>query len=135
MTDPDQLAKAWTAAWNSHDLDRILDLYADDCEMSSPKIAAFGKAAGGSLRGKANLREYWATALRRQPNLHFELGRVFASPDSVVLAYTDHRGHVVCEFLRYGDDGRIIQGAAHHAVAAASTTGTERPARERADSL
>ena len=114
MTDPDQFAQAWIAAWNSRDLDRILGLYADDCEMSSPKIAAFGKSAGGCLRGKANLRDYWATALQGQPDLHCEPGQIFASPNSVIIHYTDHRGHAVCEYLRYGDDGRIIQGAAHH---------------------
>jgi ketosteroid isomerase-like protein len=31
-----QFAEEWIAAWNSHDLDRILSHYADDFEMASP---------------------------------------------------------------------------------------------------
>jgi len=30
----------WIAAWNSHDLDRVLTHYEDDFEMSSPLIAS-----------------------------------------------------------------------------------------------
>lgn len=114
MLDPRKAAQAWVAAWNSHDLDRILGLYAQDCEMSSPKIAALGKSASGALRGVAKLRDYWGAALERQPNLHFKLDQVFGSPNSIVVRYRDHHGHEVCEYLRYDGDGRIVQGAAHH---------------------
>jgi hypothetical protein len=54
--------------------------------------------------------------LQEQPDLHFEPGQIFASPNSVIIHFTDHCGHAVSEYLRYGDDGRIIQGAAHHAA-------------------
>jgi ketosteroid isomerase-like protein len=36
----ERFAKEWIAAWNSHDLDRILGHYEDDFEMSSPVIPA-----------------------------------------------------------------------------------------------
>jgi len=114
MHDPKSAATAWIDAWNSRNLDRILDLYAEDCEMSSPKIAAFGKSQTGSLRGKAKLRDYWGAALQRQPKLYFTPGQVFASPNSIVLCYTDYHGHQVCEYLRYDETGLIVQGAAHH---------------------
>ena len=32
----ERFAKDWVAAWNSHDLDSILEHYEDDFEMSSP---------------------------------------------------------------------------------------------------
>jgi ketosteroid isomerase-like protein len=52
------LGRNWIAAWNSHDLERVLALYADDTEMTSDRIPAFGFDASGTLRGKANLRMY-----------------------------------------------------------------------------
>jgi ketosteroid isomerase-like protein len=35
----ENFAAEWIAAWNSHDLDRVLSHYAGDFEMSSPIIA------------------------------------------------------------------------------------------------
>ena len=115
MTTAEQRAEDWIAAWNSRDLDRILALYADNAEMASPKIAAYGVSPGGTLKGKENLRQYWSGALEKQPSLRFSLDRVSASPDSIALLYTVHRGHIVCEYLQYREDGRIVRAAAHHA--------------------
>jgi ketosteroid isomerase-like protein len=58
----------WIAAWNSHDLERVLALYADDSEMTSDKIMAFGFDSSGTLNGKASLRMYWGKALPLLPN-------------------------------------------------------------------
>jgi SnoaL-like domain len=46
------LGREWISAWNSHDLERILALYAEDAEMTSDKIQALGLDPGGTLRGK-----------------------------------------------------------------------------------
>jgi len=53
------LGREWISAWNSHDLDRILTLYAEDAEMTSDRIQVLGLAASGTLRGKERLRMYW----------------------------------------------------------------------------
>ncbi len=107
-------ARDWIDAWNAHDLDRILALYADDCVMVSPNIAGHGLALSGVLHGKAALRAYWRIALERQPDLHFDLLDIYASPDSVVLRYRNQHGREVCEFLRFNPTGLILQGAANH---------------------
>ena len=39
-TDLAALGREWIAAWNSHDLERILALYAEDAEMTSDRIQA-----------------------------------------------------------------------------------------------
>jgi hypothetical protein len=46
------LGREWIAAWNSRDLEQVLTLYADDCEMTSDKIQALGFDSSGTLRGK-----------------------------------------------------------------------------------
>ena len=110
------LGREWIAVWNSRDLERILALYAEDCEMTSERISAMGLDASGTLRGKARLRIYWGKALQLLPELHFDLIDIFESPDSVVVFYLNDRGAKVCEYLRLDGQGRIIQGSANHLV-------------------
>ena len=108
------LGREWIAAWNSHDLERVLALYAEDSEMTSDKIPALGFDASGTLRGKDNIRAYWSVALQRLPNLHFDLIDTYVSPDSIVVFYQNERGAKICEYLRLDAEGKIRQGSANH---------------------
>jgi ketosteroid isomerase-like protein len=108
--------REWIETWNSHDLDRILALYADDSEMTTDKIVALNLAASGTLRGKDMLRVYWSKGLQLLPNLHFTLIDTYVSPDSIVVFYQNERGARICEYLRLDDAGKIRQGSANHLV-------------------
>src|SRR3954463_1231527 len=110
------LGRQWIAGWNSRDLERVLSLYTEDCEMTSDRIPAFGFDGSGTLRGKANLRMYWEKALQLLPDLKFELIDTYVSPDSIVVFYQNQRGARICEYLRVNAEGRIIQGSANHLV-------------------
>lgn len=107
-------AMTWIEAWNAHDLDVVLALYAEDAEMASPHITALNIDPSGVLRGKSALRAYWSDALRRKPNLYFRRQGIFAGADSLVVTYFNEADRIVAEFLRYDTDGLIVQGAAHH---------------------
>jgi ketosteroid isomerase-like protein len=108
------LGREWIAAWNSRDLERVLALYAEDSEMTSDKIPALGFDASGTLRGKANIRAYWAKGLQLLPNLHFDLIDTYVSPDSLVVFYRNERGAKICEYLRLNAAGKIVQRSANH---------------------
>ena len=108
------LGREWIAAWNSRDLEGVLALYAEGCEMTSDKIQALGFEASGTLRGKASLRMYWGKAFQLLPNLHFDLIDTYVSPDSVVVFYQNERGAQICEYLRLDAGGKIRQGSANH---------------------
>ncbi len=108
------LGREWIVAWNSHDLERVLALYADDSEMTSDKIPALGFDASGTLRGKTNIRAYWSKALQLLPNLHFTLIDTYVSPDSIVVFYHNERGSKICEYLRLIAERKIVQGSANH---------------------
>ena len=45
-------AAEWIAAWNSHDLERILSHYTEDFAMSSPGIVKLASEPSGTLKGK-----------------------------------------------------------------------------------
>lgn len=113
---PEAFARAWIAAWNSRDLERVLALYDDSAEMTSAGIARLGLDARGHLKGKDCLRAYWSRALAGLLNLRFDLLDVSASPDSVVVRYRNERGSTICEYLRTNAEGLIVQGSSNHAI-------------------
>ena len=108
------LGREWIAAWNSRDLERVLALYAEDCEMTSDKIQALGFNSSGTLSGKAKIRMYWGKALTLLPDLQFTLIDLFVSPDGLVVFYQNERGARICEYLRLDAEGKIVQGSANH---------------------
>jgi hypothetical protein len=109
----ERFAAEWVAAWNSRDLERILDHYADDFEMSSPRIAVVAGEASGTLRGKAAVGSYWARALELAPRLHFELRAAFAGADSVAILYDGARGPAV-EVFFFDASGKVDRACAHY---------------------
>jgi ketosteroid isomerase-like protein len=112
----ENFAKEWIAAWNSHDLDRILEHYEDNFEMSSPIIRTLAGEPSGTLRGKAAVRSYWAKALEKAPDLHFELLTVLAGVNSVTVYYKGHRG-LSAEVFHFGPGGKVRAAFAHYAEA------------------
>lgn len=117
--DPDfarHFAAEWLAAWNSHDLPRVLAHYADDFEMASPMIQKLADEPSGVLRGKAAVGAYWAKALALIPDLRFEPIATLVGVDSLALHYRGAGGRLVIEVLRFGPDHRkVIQASAHYA--------------------
>jgi SnoaL-like domain len=70
-TTAGRVARNWIAAWNSHDLDRILGHYTDDVVFTSPRITEFLGDPRGRVEGRDALRHYWATALAQLADLAF----------------------------------------------------------------
>jgi ketosteroid isomerase-like protein len=119
----ERFADEWIAAWNSHDLDRILAHYEDDFEMSSPVIPALAGEPSGKLRGKAAVGAYWSKALRKAPDLRFELVKALAGVDSVTVYYKGHRG-LSAEVLHFSPSGKVRAAFAHYAIPGAENEKT-----------
>jgi ketosteroid isomerase-like protein len=112
---PSKLAPDWIAAWNSHDLDRVLAFYTDDFEMSSPHIPTIAGEPSGTLCGKQAVRAYWEKAMGLFPGLHFTLETVYTGANSVVICYTNQAGGSRGELLFFNGEGKCFRSAAHHA--------------------
>lgn len=110
----DDFAAQWIAAWNAHDLARVLAHYADDFEMTSPMIVAIAGEGSGHLRGKAAVAAYWRKALDLVPDLHFELASVLLGVDSVTLCYQGARGRFVAEVLHFDRERKVARAFAHY---------------------
>jgi ketosteroid isomerase-like protein len=59
----------WNDAWNEHDLDRVVALLHDEVE--------FENWTGGSVRGKAALRQAWAPWFANHGGFHFTTEDLF----------------------------------------------------------
>jgi hypothetical protein len=106
----------WVAAWNSHDLDRILGHYAEDVEVISPLVETVLGPGRTAVQGKERLRAYWGAALDRFPELRFTLYRAYAGPHSVVLHYRSVQGLVAAECMEFDGAGRVRRVLAHYAL-------------------
>ncbi len=104
-----RFADEWAAAWNSHDLDRILAHYTDDVVFASPRIVDLLGDPSGRVHGKQALRDYWAAGLRLLPDLHFTVDDVRASVDTIVINYRSQSGQPVAEVLTFRD-GLVCRG-------------------------
>jgi len=113
----ESFATDWIAAWNSHDIDAIMSHYAEDVTVKSPFLAEAVKGSGGSVSGRETLRGIYSKAFQKYPDLRFELIRVLASTESVVLHYKSVEGLLAAETFLLGADGKAKMVLCHYAVA------------------
>ena len=109
-----KFAQEWIEAWNAHDLQGVLSHYTDDFEMSSPFIGAFAGEPSGTLRGKTQVGTYWQNALKRIPDLRFELLEVFTCVNSITIYYKAVLGKLATEVLFLNQDGKAYKAFAHY---------------------
>ncbi|MBS1815296.1 MAG: nuclear transport factor 2 family protein [Acidobacteria bacterium] len=114
-TDARQFAAEWIAAWNAHDLDRILSHYADDVRFVSPFVQRIMGQQDGVVQGIPALRDYFSRGLAAYPDLRFELYTVLAGVNSVTLYYGSVKNLLAAEVMAFDSDGRISSVLAHYA--------------------
>jgi acyl-CoA thioesterase FadM len=110
------LAHEWVAAWNAHDLERILEHYDDDVVLTSPVAAERLGDPTGTVRGKKALRRYFEIGLAAYPQLHFELRDVMWGLSSVVLYYVNQRGSTTGEYMELGPSGKVVRVVASYSA-------------------
>jgi hypothetical protein len=101
------LAEEWVAAWNAHDLDAIMSLYAPDVVFQTPTVIDTLGISDGIVRGAERLREHFARGLDRIGDLHFDLDGVYAGVSSLAMTYKWQDGTPVCELHEYDGQGLI----------------------------
>ena len=110
--DFDAFAEEWEAAWNSHDLTRILAHYSEDVVFRSRR--AMRLMGRGELQGKTALRDYWSRALEAQPGLSFVVVDVLHGHGMLVITYRNQNDVLAAETLRFGPDGLVVEASACH---------------------
>lgn len=114
IADVAGFAEDWIDSWNSHDLERILSHYSDGIQITSPMIKVALEIESGTLVGKEAVRQYWAAALQKVPDLSFELVNVTQSVDSIALYYKSVMEKMAIEVMFFDADGRVSKVIAHY---------------------
>lgn len=102
-------------AFNAHDLDRIMEHFADDCVLEMPK----GSAPWGTrFEGRQQVREGLASRLAGLPDLHYGDAEHFADPaanagiSKWTLTGTSREGARIevrgCDFYTFRD-GKVVR--------------------------
>lgn len=81
------IAEAWFEAFNAHDLEKLLVLYADDARHYSPKLKVRQPETKGFIVGKEALRQWWQDAFDRLPTLHYKRTFWMADEEAVFMEY------------------------------------------------
>ena len=111
------IAHRWFAAFNAHDLEQLLALYADDAEHFSPKLKVRRPETHGLVKGKEELRSWWRDSFERLPSLRYEVLTLTANSTQVFMEYLRHVAGE--EDLRVGEvlmikDGLIRSSRVYH---------------------
>lgn len=84
------IAGQWFAAFNAHELEQLLALYADDAAHYSPKLLLRQPETNGLVKGKSALRAWWKDAFERLPTLRYEVQTLTANEKRVWMEYIRH---------------------------------------------
>jgi limonene-1,2-epoxide hydrolase len=111
------LARAWLHAFNAHDVDALVALYAEGCTHTSPKIRVLHPETGGKLVGKQALEKWWREAIARLPGLRYEETALTADTGRVFMEYVRHAPNEppmpVAEVLEV-KGGKIVASRVYH---------------------
>jgi ketosteroid isomerase-like protein len=106
--------EAWMAAWNSHDLDRIMSHYAEDIVFEAQTAARRWNLPDGRIIGKEMLRQHFALGLELSPKLRFTLEDVFLSPSGYAILYYRENGNRVIDAVTLDGNGRACKVIAYY---------------------
>jgi ketosteroid isomerase-like protein len=111
------IAQSWFAAFNAHDLESLLSLYADDAIHYSPKLKVRQPETKGLIKGKEALRTWWRDAFDRLITLRYEPTSFTANEQRVFMEYIRHvegeEDMLVGEVLEI-KAGKIVASRVYH---------------------
>lgn len=112
------LAERWLRAWNAHDVDQVLALYAPEARHTSKRVRQLG-AEEETLQGREAIGAYFRRGLDRYPTLRFEPISVSTGPRTVVIEYQRYgvdAEEPTVELLEYNHAGLIVSSRVYHAT-------------------
>ncbi|MEM1363439.1 MAG: nuclear transport factor 2 family protein [Pseudomonadota bacterium] len=100
--------------WNGHDLNRIMSQFRDDIVCQSRKAVPL--SGDGVLGGHDALHASSAVALKRQPDLTFEVSTA-EEHEMVLNSYRNHRNVLATGTLYFEAEGKVSHATACDCVA------------------
>ena len=112
-----QIAIRWFDAFNTKNLEKLLELYDDEAQHFSPKLKIHQPETNGLIIGKEAMRVWWKDAFDRLPTLHYKVTSLTANTDRVFMEYIrqveGESDMLVAEVLEI-KEGRIVFSRVYH---------------------
>ena len=112
-----QIAIKWFDAFNTKNLEKLLELYDDEAQHFSPKLKIRQPETNGLIIGKEAMRIWWQDAFYRLPTLHYKVTSLTANTDRVFMEYTrqveGEPDMLVAEVLEI-KEGKIVFSRVYH---------------------
>ncbi|PSK89590.1 nuclear transport factor 2 family protein [Taibaiella chishuiensis] len=110
-------AEEWIAAWNAHDVERVLRHYTEDFTIETPVAIRVLPGNDGRVSGKEQVRAYWNKALEMIPDLHFDLLDLLTGMEGITLYYTNMAtGKRSAEQLHFNGQQLVDRVVVHYTV-------------------
>lgn len=109
-----RLVEEWMEAWNSRDLDRIMEHYATSVEFEANTVVRRWNRPDGRLHGANELREHFRIGLELAPKLHFELEEIFLSPSGYAVLYGRDNGNRVLDVVELNTNQQAVSVRAYY---------------------
>ena len=109
-------AHEWVAAWNTHDLAKIMSHYDDQVALTSPVAQKIMNLPSGTIEGKDALKVYFTKGLEVHHDLRFELIDVMWGINSLIVFYKNQKSARVGEFMEFGPSGKVIRVVVNYNV-------------------
>ncbi len=103
-----EIAIKWFNAFNTHNLEKLLELYNDQAQHYSPKLKMRKPETNGLIKGKTELRIWWKDSFDRLPSLQYEVQKLTVDEEQVFMEYIRHVDNE--EDLRVGEVLQIVDG-------------------------
>ncbi len=104
-----KFSEEWIAAWNCHDIEKIISHYAAELEFKSPLIVARYDDPDGTIYSREKLREYFLIGLTNNPALVFKLKQLLLGVNSLTLYYQNARGGETAECFEFNQNNKVIR--------------------------
>jgi hypothetical protein len=102
-----EFAQKWLKAWNAHDIEGVLTHFSEDVEITTPMIKIATGGTESTLRGKAAVRDYWNTALKKFPDLQFKMICPTEGVNSVAFYYQTVMNKMAVEVMFFNEAGLV----------------------------
>jgi len=112
-----QIALKWIEAFNEHDLEKLLALYANDAVHYSPKLKIRQPETNGRVSGKPAMRSWWADAFTRLPSLKYILENLIVDDQQLLMEYlrkVDNEPDMMVAEILEMENGLIIRSRVYH---------------------
>jgi hypothetical protein len=109
-----QFAEEWLDAWNTHDIDRILESYAESFIMISPTVKEITGHNFGFLCGKDELKNLYFKIFEDIPDLKLNLMAIAVGIKSLTIYYSSSNYQLTVDVFEFDSKWKIYKSHAYY---------------------